>query len=47
MNGAKYQVAGSEFPGHYPGENHSWDLEKFKDVSSCLFQSGPELIYRT
>lgn len=24
-------VAGSEFPGHYPGEDHSWDLEKFKE----------------
>ncbi|WWD18492.1 hypothetical protein CI109_102944 [Kwoniella shandongensis] len=23
-------VAGSEFPGHYPGEDHSWNLEKFK-----------------
>ncbi|WVR06373.1 hypothetical protein IAU60_003404 [Kwoniella sp. DSM 27419] len=23
-------VAGSEFPGHYPGEDHSWNLQKFK-----------------
>ncbi|WVN85045.1 uncharacterized protein L203_100187 [Cryptococcus depauperatus CBS 7841] len=23
-------VAGSEFPGHYPGEDHSWDLKQFK-----------------
>lgn len=26
------QVAGSEFPGHYPGEDHSWNLQKFKQV---------------
>ncbi|WWC96087.1 hypothetical protein V866_002954 [Kwoniella sp. B9012] len=24
-------VAGSEFPGHYPGEDHSWNLQKFKE----------------
>ncbi|KAL7423095.1 DNA-directed RNA polymerase core subunit rpc40 [Cryptotrichosporon argae] len=23
-------VAGTEFPGHYPGEDHSWNLDKFK-----------------
>lgn len=23
-------VAGSEFPGHYAGEDHSWNLDKFK-----------------
>uniref|UniRef100_A0A060T300 DNA-directed RNA polymerases I and III subunit RPAC1 n=1 Tax=Blastobotrys adeninivorans TaxID=409370 RepID=A0A060T300_BLAAD len=23
-------VASTDFPGHYPGEDHSWDLEKFK-----------------
>ncbi|CAD6571473.1 MAG: DNA-directed RNA polymerase core subunit rpc40 [Tremellales sp. Tagirdzhanova-0007] len=23
-------VAGSEFPGHYPGEDHSWNMDKFK-----------------
>ncbi|ORX40045.1 DNA-directed RNA polymerase [Kockovaella imperatae] len=25
------QVAGSEFPGHYPGEDHSWNLQRFKE----------------
>ncbi|EKC97739.1 hypothetical protein A1Q2_07938 [Trichosporon asahii var. asahii CBS 8904] len=24
-------VSGSEFPGHYPGEDHSWNLDKFKE----------------
>lgn len=28
------QVSGSEFPGHYPGEDHSWNLDKFKEVSA-------------
>ncbi|KAJ9124135.1 hypothetical protein QFC22_000931 [Naganishia vaughanmartiniae] len=23
-------VANSDFPGHYPGEDHTWNLEKFK-----------------
>lgn len=30
---SRSQVAGSEFPGHYPGEDHSWNLQKFKEVS--------------
>ena len=30
---ANDKVAGSEFPGHYPGEDHSWNLERFKEVS--------------
>ena len=25
-------VASTEFPGHYPGEDHSWNLAKFKEV---------------
>ncbi|KAI0365884.1 insert subdomain of RNA polymerase alpha subunit [Pilatotrama ljubarskyi] len=24
-------VASTEFPGHYPGEDHSWDLARFKE----------------
>ncbi|KAL7411707.1 DNA-directed RNA polymerase [Mrakia frigida] len=24
-------VAGTEFPGHYPGEDHSWDLKAFAE----------------
>ncbi|TXT15850.1 hypothetical protein VHUM_00353 [Vanrija humicola] len=24
-------VSNSEFPGHYPGEDHSWNLDKFKE----------------
>ncbi|GFZ45203.1 DNA-directed RNA polymerases I and III 40 kDa polypeptide [Saitozyma sp. JCM 24511] len=24
-------VGGSEFPGHYPGEDHSWSLQRFKE----------------
>ncbi len=26
-------VSSSDFPGHYPDEDHSWDLTKFKKVS--------------
>ena len=29
-------VSGNEFPGHYPGEDHSWSLQKFKQVSDPL-----------
>ena len=25
-------VSNTEFPGHYPGEDHSWSLAKFKEV---------------
>lgn len=25
-------VANTDFPGHYPGEDHSWDLQVFKQV---------------
>jgi DNA-directed RNA polymerase I and III subunit RPAC1 len=25
-------VSGTDFPGHYPDEDHSWDLTKFKKV---------------
>lgn len=27
-------VSNTEYPGHYPDEDHSWDLEKFKEVSA-------------
>lgn len=27
-------VSSTDFPGHYPGEDHTWSLEKFSDV--CL-----------
>jgi hypothetical protein len=25
-------VSSTDFPGHYPDEDHSWDLKKFKKV---------------
>ena len=25
-------VSNTEFPGHHPGEDHSWSLAKFKEV---------------
>jgi hypothetical protein len=25
-------VSSTDFPGHYPNEDHSWDLEKFSKV---------------
>ncbi|KAI5120811.1 hypothetical protein M0805_003208 [Coniferiporia weirii] len=27
-------VSSTDFPGHYPGEDHSWDLERFKQTLS-------------
>lgn len=29
-------ISSTEFPGHYPGEDHSWDLQKFKRVRKPL-----------
>ena len=26
-------VSSTNFPGHYPGENHAWDLEEFRNVT--------------
>jgi DNA-directed RNA polymerase I and III subunit RPAC1 len=34
-------VSSRDFPGHYPGEDHSWSLEKFREVRSC---SHPEAL---
>lgn len=28
-------VSSRDFPGHYPGENHSWNLAKFQKVRSA------------
>lgn len=25
-------VANTDFPGHYPGEDHEWNLDTFKQV---------------
>jgi hypothetical protein len=25
-------ITSTDFPGHWPGEDHSWDLEHFKKV---------------
>ena len=25
-------VSSTEYPGHYPGEDHAWDLARFKEV---------------
>ena len=27
-------VSSTDFPGHYPGEDHSWDLHRFKTARS-------------
>lgn len=27
-------VTNTEYPGHYPDEDHSWDLAKFKQVGN-------------
>ncbi len=33
-------VASTEFPGHYPGEDHSWSLAKFKEVRAWTLASS-------
>ena len=47
-------VSSTDFPGHYPDEDHSWDLTKFKKV--CLNSlwcplshsaQGPRRIYES
>ena len=34
-------VASTEFPGHYPGEDHSWSLARFKEVSTSREYFSP------
>ena len=29
-------VASRDFPGHYPGEDNSWDLARFEQVSYVM-----------
>jgi DNA-directed RNA polymerase I and III subunit RPAC1 len=33
--------ASNDLPGHWPGENHDWDLDYFKDV--CAYKLAPSL----
>lgn len=34
-------VSSTDYPGHYPDEDHSWDLEKFKEVRGvCDLRGG-------
>lgn len=41
------QVSGTDFPGHYPGQTHHWDLDRFKQslrvCINSLSQSAIEL----
>ncbi|KAI9887055.1 MAG: DNA-directed RNA polymerase core subunit rpc40 [Watsoniomyces obsoletus] len=34
-------VSSTDFPGHYPGEDHSWDIEKFKKGLHVEFHEFP------
>ncbi|KAI9802411.1 MAG: hypothetical protein M1825_002794 [Sarcosagium campestre] len=34
-------VSSTDFPGHYPGEDSSWDLQEFKDSFRAEFHSFP------
>ena len=31
----------TDFPGHWPGENHEWDLDYFKEV--CAIDYLPSI----
>ncbi|RDW78105.1 putative DNA-directed RNA polymerase [Coleophoma crateriformis] len=33
-------VGSTDFPGHYPGEDHSWDAEKFADTFQVNFHKN-------
>lgn len=35
-------VASTDFPGHYPGEDQSWDLEKFKQSLNVQFHKNDQ-----
>lgn len=37
-------VTSTDFPGHHPGEDHEWSLEKFAQVLASLLSSVPLLI---
>ena len=32
-------ISSTDFPGHYPGEDHSWYLKDFKKVSMVLMDN--------
>lgn len=34
-------ISSTDFPGHYPGEDHSWSLSKYKKVGSHDTEKGP------
>ncbi|ORX99899.1 DNA-directed RNA polymerase [Clohesyomyces aquaticus] len=36
-------VSSTDFPGHWPGEDHSWDLEHFKQHVQVQFHTNHEL----
>lgn len=40
-------VTSTDFPGHYPGEDHAWSLDKFKRVrnSLCLHKGSINTIF--
>ncbi|KAL8862827.1 MAG: hypothetical protein Q9178_000769 [Gyalolechia marmorata] len=33
-------VTSTDFPGHYPGEDHEWDLEEFKNTFNVQFHKN-------
>lgn len=33
-------VTSTDFPGHYPGEDHSWDIEAFRDQFRVVFHEN-------
>ena len=39
-------VSSTDFPGHYPGEDNSWDLQAFKKVLTPLFFAKVDKAYK-
>ena len=39
-------VSSTDFPGHYPGEDHSWNLDNFKKVRELRKLCSPLVKHR-
>jgi len=36
-------VSSTDFPGHYPDEDHAWDVQKYKKVGLLSLRGEPTL----
>lgn len=40
-------VTSTDFPGHYPGEDHAWDLNQFENVGGSISIEANEVLELT